>query len=212
MSKVARAARILILVVLLCSIVYYGYSKMGNIRLPVQNAFQSKQSANNLEEQLLKALTNVDSKVKQLKSAREELDAVKSKAASIKQGFKRLAILQIHTPPFYKTWANITIDNKRKYVQKHGYGLYVEHGKLDPRHPVWSKIAALLRHMEEDRHEWFWALDLDTLIMNGDKKATDLLDDDFDMIINRDCNWFNAGSFMIKNSEWSKNYLRQGLL
>jgi mannan polymerase II complex MNN10 subunit len=64
--------------------------------------------------------------------------------------------------------------------------------------------------MEEDDHEWFWALDLDALITNGDAKATDLLDDKYDLVVTRDCNWFNAGSFFIKNSEWSKNFLRQG--
>ena len=52
---------------------------------------------------------------------------------------------------------------------------------------------------------------MDTLFMNGNKKAQDILDDQFDMIVSDDCNMFNAGSFFIKNSEWSKQYLREVL-
>ncbi len=123
--------------------------------------------------------------------------------------FKRLGILTIHTPPFYK-WAPEFIRNKKRYANKHNYRLYVEHGKSDDRHPVWSKISSLIQRMKEDKHDWFWALDVDTLILNGTVKAEDFLDDQYDLIVNRDWNWFNAGSFFIKNSEWSLKYLELG--
>jgi mannan polymerase II complex MNN10 subunit len=128
------------------------------------------------------------------------------------RNFNRLAIFTVHTPPYYPEWPEIAIKNKYEYVQKHGYGISIEHGKSDLRHPVWSKIASLVKFMEESSHEWFWALDLDTLIMNTNIKAHEILDDKYDLIVNRDCNWFNAGSFMIKNTKWSRNYLRQGIV
>lgn len=55
--------------------------------------------------------------------------------------------------------------------------------------------------MENDKHEWFWALDMDSLIMNASIKAENYLDDKYDLIVVKDCNGFNAGSFFIKNSE-----------
>lgn len=123
---------------------------------------------------------------------------------------KRLAIFTVHTPPYYSSWAKIAVNNHKTYADKYGYAHYVDHGKSDPRHSAWSKISSLLRHMEEDDHEWFWALDLDTLVMNGNILAEDLIDDDFDLVLNRDCNWFNAGSFLIKNSNWSRNFMKKG--
>jgi galactosyl transferase GMA12/MNN10 family len=46
------------------------------------------------------------------------------------------------------------------------------------------------------------------MFMNGSIKAEDFLDDRYEMIVNNDWNWFNAGSFFIKNSEWSRNFLQ----
>jgi galactosyl transferase GMA12/MNN10 family len=63
--------------------------------------------------------------------------------------------------------------------------------------------------MEDDHHEWFWALDLDTMIMNGHFRAETLLDNNYDMIVQKDCHWFNAGSFFIRNSKWSRRFLQQ---
>ena len=64
-----------------------------------------------------------------------------------------------------------------------------------------KKITALIKHMKNDKHDWYWALDIDTLIMNGSIKAEDHVDDDYDFVGSKDCNGFNAGSFFIKNSQ-----------
>jgi hypothetical protein len=52
--------------------------------------------------------------------------------------------------------------------------------------------------MADDKHDWFWALDMDTLFLNSSIKAEDLLDDHFDLIVNNDCNMFNGISFLIQ--------------
>jgi mannan polymerase II complex MNN10 subunit len=127
---------------------------------------------------------------------------------------KRLGLVSIHTEPWYASqggWSNWTISNHKNYCKKHGYNNYIESGKLDERGPEWSKINSLLRHMEDDKNEWFWAIDIDILIMNNSIKAEIFLDDKYELVFQRDWNWFNAGSFFIKNSEWSKEYLRKVL-
>lgn len=98
-------------------------------------------------------ITKSELKISDLES---ELAASKKILNEMAYSRKRLGILSIHTPPYYKTWANWTIANRKKYSKKHGYGMYIENGKSDVREPVWSKIQALLRHMEDDRHDWFW--------------------------------------------------------
>jgi hypothetical protein len=159
-----------------------------------------------------KTFGNEEALEKRIHDLQQELLDLKSEVALKDKENHRLAILTINTPPFYKAWAGIAVTNRKKYCKKHGYGLYIEHGKSDDRPPVWSKITALLQHMEEDKHEWYWALDLDALLTNGNKKASEYLDDNYDLIVNNDCNWYNAGSFFIKNSEWSKKYLKKGTL
>jgi hypothetical protein len=55
--------------------------------------------------------------------------------------------------------------------------------------------------MKNDKHDWYWALDMDTLIMNGAIKAEIHLDDSYDFVGAKDCNGFNAGSFFMKNTQ-----------
>jgi mannan polymerase II complex MNN10 subunit len=127
---------------------------------------------------------------------------------------KRLGLVSIHSAPWYASegsWSNWTISNHKQYCKKHGYSNYIENGLSDKRGAEWSKISSLLRHMEDDKHDWFWAIDVDIMITNGSIKAETFLDDNYELVYQRDWNWFNAGSFFIKNSEWSKEYLRKVL-
>lgn len=99
-----------------------------------------------------------------------------------------------------------------RYGKKYNYPVYIENGKADDRSPVWSKMTALIRHFEDDKHDWYWALDLDALVINATIRAESFLDDKYDLILTKDCNGFNAGSFFVKNTEWSKAFLALGNL
>jgi hypothetical protein len=83
-------------------------------------------------------------------------------------------------------------------------------------HPVWQKARDLDRQLET--HEWFWLLDSDALIMNH---RLDLFNhiiyptllrypdpSKIDIIIGEDCNGVNAGSFLVRRSEWSKTFVK----
>jgi hypothetical protein len=130
---------------------------------------------------------------------KEVINSTKSKISAHLFSNKRVGILSIHAGAGYN-WANITIDNHKRYAKKHGYSYYIENGKgaldddnkVDSRGAVWSKLSALLRHMADDKHDWFWALDMDTLFMNTTLKAEDMVDDNYDLVVNKDCNMFNG--------------------
>jgi hypothetical protein len=48
--------------------------------------------------------------------------------------------------------------------------------------------------------------------MNCSIKPEDMfLDDDYDLVLNRDLNRFDSSSFFIRNSEWSRKYLQEVL-
>jgi hypothetical protein len=137
---------------------------------------------------------------------RQELENIKGEISARQYSNKRVGILSIHAGAGYN-WASIAIDNHKRYAKKHGYAYYIENGKgalddvnkVDSRPAVWSKLSALLRHMADDKHDWYWALDMDTLFMNTTIKAEDMLDDNYDLVVNNDCNMFN-GTYIFNQS------------
>lgn len=133
----------------------------------------------------------------------------------------------------------ISAQNKRAYAKRHGYGLTIKDMTTAKRYSHefregWQKVEILRQTMREfPDAEWFWWLDLDTLIMepsipledhifkrldtiatrnlsvfNPLQMETDLAYTDFtqpmELLITQDCGGFNLGSFLIKNSEWSQ--------
>lgn len=138
-------------------------------------------------------------------------------------------------------WAieHISIANKRAYAKRHGYGLTIKDLATSKRYSHefregWQKADILKQAMREfPDTEWFWWLDLDTLIMEPEKSLEDHIfnridevteralkgfnplnleldqpytdyTEEMDLLITQDCGGFNLGSFFVKNSDWSK--------
>lgn len=133
----------------------------------------------------------------------------------------------------------ISIDNKRAYAKRHGYGLTIKDLTLAKRYSHefregWQKIDILKQSMREfPNAEWFWWMDLDTLIMEPHKSLEEHLfnrieqmsertleefnplnipldipyidyTQQIDLLITQDCGGFNLGSFIMRNSDWSR--------
>lgn len=138
-------------------------------------------------------------------------------------------------------WAieKISIANKRQYAKRHGYGFVIKDLTTQKRYSheyreSWQKVDILKQTMREfPDAEWFWWLDVDTLIMEPDRsleshilnRMDSLVDrtlnsfnplnlevdipyvdysQSIDLLITQDCGGFNLGSFLIRNSEWSQ--------
>ncbi|CAG8519158.1 10120_t:CDS:2, partial [Ambispora leptoticha] len=110
-----------------------------------------------------------------------------------------------------------TIENKRKYAEKFEYVLVVKNMKEQARAPTWAKIPALLETMEEyPSVDWLWWIDASAMITNSSLPiTTNILRhidsthyDDRQLLIGYDCFGINTGSFLIRNSAWSKKFLR----
>ena len=141
-------------------------------------------------------------------------------------------------------WAieHISIANKKAYAKRHGYGLTIKDLTTVKRYSHefregWQKADILKQTMREfPDTEWFWWLDLDTLIMEPEKSLEDHIfnrideiadrtlkdfnplnleldqpytdySEEIDLLITQDCGGFNLGSFFIKNSDWSRLFL-----
>lgn len=119
-----------------------------------------------------------------------------------------IAVVTIAAGEEYKDKVRLGTESKASYCQKHGYDfIYAEESQDPSRHIYWSKIVLMLKTLENPSYKWVVWMDADTLIMNTDIPLEDLIDDNYDFIISKDWNGINAGVFLSKNSDWSRNFL-----
>jgi galactosyl transferase GMA12/MNN10 family len=80
---------------------------------------------------------------------------------------------------------DITWENKRRYADQHGYRLFNESQRsLDTtRPPSWSKTRAVKRLLLEEKCEWVFWMDADTVIMNSSISLESFLPEDFDLLL-----------------------------
>ena len=132
-----------------------------------------------------------------------------------------MIVCQLYTKEI-EEYANISIKNVSSYCDKSGYSYrLLEDIRNFGRHPSWNRVPFLLNIMSSTKEdEWLAWIDVDILIMNfsldlnqicSRKKEFDLIigcqgfgrafDNDF-----ADC--LNFGFFFMKNTEWSRNLLK----
>lgn len=142
-------------------------------------------------------------------------------------------------------WAieRTSIRNKKDYAKKWGYNIAVKDITMRKKYAhewreSWEKVDVIKETMREYPHaEWFWWLDLSTLIMEPSISLEQHLfndlnnnvyrnlstgfnplgitDDipnvsyekDINMVVPQDCGGFNLGSFFIRRSEWTERLL-----
>lgn len=111
----------------------------------------------------------------------------------------------------YQRLADLTWNkNKKLYCERHGYAGHNKTTGFSKDIPIgFEKIFLLLNLMKDNPEcEWFWWTGSDAMITNFSTKIEDKIDEKYDMIIATDCNGLNADSILLKNSEWSRNYMQ----
>lgn len=125
--------------------------------------------------------------------------------------------------------ANITVSNKQKYCNKHGYECFINTGRLSLRHPGWDKIKLIYEKMSTEFYDYFVWIDNDAYITNenirfdficsnySDKNfiicsedsaaGIDRLDKNINFNELSNLRLINTGVFIIKNNNWGKNFL-----
>lgn len=139
---------------------------------------------------------------------------------------------------FFRDLAEISLRNKRRYAQRHGYEMVVHSpqetsalweatecgagsvkrgGKcyrtasfeLDKRAPTFGKIKlALAACVGRDGYWLLWS-DADALVVNQAKSLLDIVDDAYDLIVAHDWFMINAGVMLFKCSPWTKTFLQR---
>ncbi len=121
-----------------------------------------------------------------------------------------ISILSFYTPD-YQDLANITLLNKDDYCVKNEY----EHIKATTpfgnpdNYYAFQRIAYLrdLLFNKTNNTDYVWVLNIHTMIMNFNTRVEQFLDEQHDFYISKDVNNINAGSFIIKKTDWSKKWL-----
>lgn len=111
----------------------------------------------------------------------------------------------------------MSVSNKRAYAATHDYTLYVSSVRLQhAKHMVWDKFVIIKAVMQHSCAEWLWVLDSDAFIMNLGVDLKKIITAAVaqhtstsvpDVIIAKDCNGINAGSFLVRNAPWTWQHL-----
>jgi len=109
-------------------------------------------------------------------------------------------------------------DINRKYAEKQGYEYFVEKDTdkilsvLGPNKlPTWYKPKLILEIFETLNPDYVLFLDTDAIIIDIEGRIEQFIDSDYNFIASDDLgehSLMNAGVFLIKNNEWSINFLK----
>ncbi len=117
-------------------------------------------------------------------------------------------------------YAKYTSVNMRCYCNRYGYDFVCQEGSIDKsRYPTWSKVKLVENLLNEiegggNKYDWVMWIDSDAVITNKNIKIEEIIGSygDLDFIVAKeDCCelTINAGVFLVKNTEWSKNFLKK---
>lgn len=126
----------------------------------------------------------------------------------------KIALLTFYSPHYQKV-ADLTSPGKDEYCAKNNY-IHIK--KIGPhRRPdlyyaidrLFYLYDILFDTPESDYliPDVIWVLNVQSVITNYNKKIEDLLDDEHDFYISPDVGGLNAGSFIVKKSEWSQKWI-----
>lgn len=105
----------------------------------------------------------------------------------------------------------------KAYCEKHGYEYYVEKNDdkirkaIEDRAFTWAKPKILLEVMESHNVDYILFLDIDAIVSDDSIRIEEFIDDKYDIIVTEDYSShsvMNAGVLLIKNSEWSRQFMK----
>jgi hypothetical protein len=109
----------------------------------------------------------------------------------------------------YQPLADLTWDqNKKLYAERHGYLAINKTDNFVGNISIGFEKIFFLRDLMKEHPEvkWFWWTGTDSMVTNFTK-----IDENYELILATDCNEINNDSFLIKNSEWGRDYI-QGII
>lgn len=110
----------------------------------------------------------------------------------------------------YTQLADLTIPNRDEWCNRHVYQHIVQRGHFaDPGSYYAFDRLKLLRHLldQPGAADVFWVYNVQGVITNLTRRLEPVIDDEHDFWITKDCHGINAGSFLVRNTPWSRQWL-----
>ena len=124
----------------------------------------------------------------------------------------KIAMCYLAIGEVYKLYTKESRKNKILYCEKHGYDFIDDESIHDKTRPIpWSKIPLLLKYL--DNYDYLAWCDADMLIHNDSIKIEHFIEKykDYDMFCGTDWIMPNTGFWIVKNTDFSKEYLKSML-
>lgn len=127
----------------------------------------------------------------------------------------RVAIAQFYTENV--SYGKFSEEINKKYCELHGYSYHVEKSNekikelIEDRAFTWGKPKFLLELMEKGEHDYILFLDIDAIVCDQSIKIEEFIDENYDIIATEDYSshsLMNAGVLLIKNTEWSRKFMK----
>jgi len=119
----------------------------------------------------------------------------------------------IYYTPDWQPLADIVLPKVREYCYQYGYVFICRVNHYDTI-CGFSKMQVLSERLnlsfidKEEVFDFIWVIDLDTLITNPSIPFTQFTDNEHDIFITEDIHGINAGSWIIRNTEAARLFVR----
>lgn len=111
----------------------------------------------------------------------------------------------------WKILADLTTTISNQYCERHGY-ISTFFGFSTNCLDGYDKISLLKSGFDRNAADLYWLLDADAIITNQNIKVENFVEEGFDLFLCEDFNGINCGSFIIRDSEWSRKFIYYILL
>jgi len=122
----------------------------------------------------------------------------------------KIAILTFHDS-LYLPLAQLSLPNKKKYVQKNSYGLFVKEDGFG-NHFGWEKIRSFIELIKRNEYDWIFWLGADAIITNFNIKLESIIDNNFHFIMATDSHGINSDSMLVRCSPESLAFFEEMIL
>ena len=133
---------------------------------------------------------------------------------SVNKVYPEFALMTFYYPTErdnYQELAELTLPNRDAYCKKHDYAHFTHCGPYQDPSKYYAIQRLYLLYDLMNRYsyiKYFWILNIQSYIMNSTVKLESFVDEEHDFYIHKDVNNVNAGSFIVKNSEWGRKWIK----
>ena len=135
---------------------------------------------------------------------------------------KNILVIQNGSYVKYPEYSEYSIKINKIYCKKWGYDyIFIKH-ELDKMPPYWLKVYDMNIYLNQNKYDYIIYLDLDAVFFNQDYSLENIINEvdfnvpneNFDIYIGKDSSPLkvaNTGVFIIKNSIFSKRFVKEWL-